>query len=108
MATRVLPEARDDLTEAVRYYRDIKPPMLGKRLATRLMTSFKGAVGLVATMPLSRPEHPDIAGARYIMLQGFPHMIFYTAFDTDVIVIAVEYATRDYVDRINNRTQGAQ
>ena len=100
MATRVLPEARDDLREAVRYYRNVKPPVLGKQLATRVMTSFKEAVGLVAAMPLSRPEHPDIPGARYVMFQGFPYMVFYTVVDGDVVVVAVEYATRDYVDRI--------
>jgi hypothetical protein len=36
MPTRVLPEARDDLREAIKYYRNIKPAVLGKRLATRV------------------------------------------------------------------------
>ena len=107
MATRVLPEARDDLRDAIRYYRNVKPPVLGKQLATRVMAAFKEAVGLIAAMPLSRPEHPDIPGARYVMFHGFPYMLFYTVVDGDVVVIAVEYATRDYVDRITRRTEGA-
>lgn len=82
--------------------------MLGKQLAARVMTSFKEAVGLVAAMPLSRPEHPDIPGARYVMFRGFPYMLFYMVVDKDVVVVAVEYATRDYVDRITRRTQGGQ
>lgn len=108
MATRVLPEARDDLREAVRYYRNVKPPVLGKQLAARVMAAFKEAVGLVATMPLSRPEHPEIPDARYVLFQGFPYILFYTVVDKDVVVVAVEYATRDYVDRITKRTQGAR
>lgn len=97
MATRVLPEAHDDLREAIRYYRNVKPPVLGKQLAARVMAAFKEAAGLVAAMPLSRPEHPDIPGARYVLFQGFPYMLFYTVIDGDVVVVAVEYATRDYV-----------
>ncbi len=104
MATRVLPDARDDLREAVRYYRNIKPPVLGKQLATRMMA----AVVRAASMSLGRPEHPDIPGARYVMFEGFPYMLFYTVLERDVVVVAVEYATRDYVDRIAQRTQGGR
>ena len=32
---------------------------------------------------------------------------FYTVKDGDAVVVAVEYATRDYVDRITKRTAGA-
>jgi hypothetical protein len=35
-------------------------------------------------------------------------MVFYTVVDGDVVVVAVEYATRDYVDRITRRTEGAR
>ncbi|MBS2014614.1 MAG: type II toxin-antitoxin system RelE/ParE family toxin [Deltaproteobacteria bacterium] len=108
MATRVLPEARDDLREAVRYYRNIKPPVLGKQLATRMMAAFKKSVAQAASMPLGRPEHPDIPGARYVMFEGFPYMLFYTVLERDLVVVAVEYATRGYVDRIARRTQGAR
>lgn len=82
--------------------------MLGKQLATRVMAAFKEAIGLVAAMPLSRPEHPEIPDARYVLFQGFPYMLFFTVVDGDVVVVAVEYATRDYVDRIARRTQGAR
>jgi len=108
MTSRILPEARDDLREAVRYYREIKPPALGKHLATRMTTAFKDAVGRAASMSLGRPEHPEIPGARYVMLEGFPYMLFYTVIDQDIVVVAVEYATRDYVDRIARRTQGTR
>lgn len=107
MATRVLPDARDDLREAVRYYRNIKQPVLGKQLATRMMAAFKECVR-AASMSLGRPEHPDIPGARYVMFEGFPYMLFYTVFERDVVVVAVEYATRDYIERIARRTQGAR
>lgn len=104
MAARVLPEARDDLRRALRYYRDVKPPALGKQLAARVMKAFREAVDLIVAMPLSRPEHPAIPRARYVMLGTFPYLVFYTVVDRDdVVVVAVEYATRDYVDRIRTR-----
>jgi len=72
------------------------------------MAAFKDALDLVASMPLARPEHPDIPGARYVILDGFPYMAFYAVKDRDVVIVAVEYATRDYVDRIAKRTEGAR
>jgi plasmid stabilization system protein ParE len=107
MATKVLPEARDDLRSTIRYYRNVRPPVLGRQLAARVMAAFKDAVTLAAEMPLARPEHPDIPGARYVMLPGFPYMAFYAVKDGDVVVVAIEYATRDYVARIAKRTEGA-
>jgi len=59
MAIRLLPEARDDLRDAIRYYRDIAPPALGRRLAARMFEAFKNALRAVEAMPLSRPEHAD-------------------------------------------------
>jgi hypothetical protein len=41
------------------------------------------------------------------MFSGFPYLAFYTVKDGDVVVVAIEYATRDYVARITKRTQGA-
>lgn len=108
MTTRFLPEARDDLRRAIRYYREVKPPALGKQLAERVMSAFTEAIGLVASMPLSRPEHPGIPGARYVPFQGFPYIAFYAVVGEDVVVVAVEYATRDYVDRVTRRSQGAR
>ena len=108
MAPRILPEARDDLRGAIRYYRNVKPPVLGRQLAARVMAAFKEAIRLIASMPLSRPEHSDIPGARYVMFQAFPYMMFYTVIDGGVVVVAVEYATRDHVDRIAGRTRGAR
>ena len=69
MATRILPEARDDLRNAIRYYRNIKPPTLGKQLAARVMAAFKKVVSFVERVPLGRPEHPDISGARYVLFE---------------------------------------
>jgi plasmid stabilization system protein ParE len=108
MAARVLPEAGDDLREAVRYYRNVRPPALGKQLAARVLGAFKEAAALADSMPLSRPEHPDVPGARYVILQGFPYMLFYTVLDGDVVIVAVEYATRDYVERLARRAGRAR
>jgi plasmid stabilization system protein ParE len=108
MATRVLPEAREDLRDAVRYYRNVKPPALGKQLAARVMVAFREAVETAAEMALARPEHPDIPGARWVLFKSFPYLVFYTVKDGDVVVVAVEYATRDYVARISQRTEGAK
>jgi hypothetical protein len=100
MRIRGLPEARDDLREAVAYYRHIKPPAIGKLLAERVLAAFKQAVGSVQTMPLSRPEHPDVRQLpvpRVLHDQGSGHRGG-----------RVEYATRDYADRIAKRTAGVK
>lgn len=52
--------------------------------------------------------HPHILGARWVLLEGFPYMTFYAVKDGDVVVVAVEYASRDYVDRIADRVRGAR
>ncbi len=108
MAVRVLPEARDDLREAIRHYRAVSPPALGKALAARVLDSFKRAVESVADMPLSRPEHPDIPGARWVLLERFPYMAFYTVQQRDVVVVALEYASRDYVTRVAGRVRRSE
>src|SRR5580698_7208127 len=103
MSVRVLPEARGDLREAIRHYRAVKPPAIGKQLAARVLDSFKQAIASVEAMPLSRPEHSEIAGARWVQLERFPYVAFYTVKDGDVVVVAMEYATRDFVDRVEKR-----
>ena len=105
MAVRLLPEARDDLREAIRYYRAIPPPATGRQLAARVLASFKDAMRDVELMPLSRPEHPDIPGARYVIFCDFPYLAFYTVKSGDVFVVSVEYATRDYVERVAGRVE---
>jgi len=77
MTTRVLPEARDDLRNAIRYYRSVNPPVLGKELAVRVMGAFREALEIVTAMPLGRPEHPDIPGARYVIFNGFPYLALF-------------------------------
>jgi plasmid stabilization system protein ParE len=103
MSVRVLPKARSDLREAIRHYRAIRPPAIGKQLAGRVLEAFKHAMASVEAMPLSRPEHPDIVGARWVQLERFPYVAFYTVKDGGVVVVAVEYATRDYVERVEER-----
>lgn len=107
MAIRVLPEARDDLREAVRYYRNVSPPALGKELAGRVLAAFRHAITSVEAMPLSRPEHPDIPGARYVIFRRFPYLAFYTVKGGDIVVVSIEYATRDYIERVAKRTTAA-
>jgi plasmid stabilization system protein ParE len=108
MASRVLPEARADLREAIRHYRAVKPPALGKQLAARVLDAFKQAVRSIEEMPLAQPEHPDIPGARWALFRDFPYIAFYTVKGSDVVVVAVEYATRDYVDRVTNRVRSGR
>jgi plasmid stabilization system protein ParE len=105
MAVRVLPEARDDLRDAIRHYRAVHPPAVGKQLAARVLDAFKNAIASVESMPLSRPEHPDIPGARWVLLERFPYMAFYTTREGEVVVVALEYASRDYIDRVASRLQ---
>ncbi|MBX3233292.1 MAG: hypothetical protein KIT84_33390 [Labilithrix sp.] len=73
-----------------------------------MMTAFKDATSLITEMPLVRPEHPDISGARYVLLQRFPYMVFYTVVEKDIVIVAVEYATRNYVERVTRRTEKAR
>jgi plasmid stabilization system protein ParE len=105
MTVRVIPEARVDLREAIRHYRAVKPPAVGKQLAVRVLDAFKHAVRSVETMPLSQPEHPDIRGARWVLFDNFPYIAFYTVKDDNVIVVAVEYASRDYIERVTSRVR---
>jgi|SRR5882672_1433437 len=103
MAVRVVREARTDLRDVLRHYRAVKPPAVGKQLATRVLEAFKQAVVSVEWMPLSRPEHPDIPGARWVLLARFPYMAFYTVKEAEVVIVALEYASRDYIDRVVDR-----
>jgi plasmid stabilization system protein ParE len=103
MAIRVLPEARGDLRDAIRHYRAVKPPAVGKQLATRVLDAFKRAVASVASMPFSRPEHPDIPSARWVLLERFPYMVFYTLREGEMVIVAVEYTSRDYIERVLDR-----
>jgi hypothetical protein len=41
-----------------------------------------------------------------VLFDGFPYLAFYTVKGEDIFVVAVEYATRDYVERVTKRTQG--
>ncbi|NOU29826.1 MAG: type II toxin-antitoxin system RelE/ParE family toxin [Polyangiaceae bacterium] len=103
MAVRLLPEARDDLREAVKYYRKVSPPVLGKQLAQRVLAAFRECLEGVASAPNSRPLHPDIPGVRFVGLRGFPYIAFYAVHSEDVVVVAVEYATSDYESRVAAR-----
>jgi plasmid stabilization system protein ParE len=84
------------------------PPAIGKDLARRVMTAFRNATKLIEAMPLGRPEHPDMPGARYAMFDSFPYLAFYTVKDDDIVVVAIEYATRDYLGRIASRLHGTE
>jgi plasmid stabilization system protein ParE len=66
MAIRVLPEARDDLRDAASYYRALPPPKVGRELAARIVQDFRHALVAVEDMPLSRQEHPEIPGVRWV------------------------------------------
>ena len=72
-------------------------------IAARVLAAFKHAVEAAASRPLARPEHPDIPGARHVMFDGFPYLAFYAVNGDGVVVVAVEYATREYVGRVASR-----
>jgi hypothetical protein len=38
----------------------------------------------------------------------FPYLVFYTVQGATVVVVAVEYATRSYIDRIAKRISAAK
>jgi plasmid stabilization system protein ParE len=76
MAIRVLPEARDDLRDAASYYRALSPPKVGRELAARILQDFRHALAAVADMPLSRQEHPEIPGVRWVHFGTFPYFAF--------------------------------
>ena len=103
----VRPEARADLRDAARYYRNVAPPALGKKLAARLMTSFRDCIHTIEALAHTRPEHPDIPGARFVAFPGFPYLVFYTVNDDgNIYVVAIEYATSDYVEQVPTRVEG--
>ena len=103
MAVHVLPEAREDLGEAVRYYRGIRPAAIGRLLAARVLAAFRDAARSIAEAPFARPEHPDIPGGRFVQMDPFPYLVFYALEATHVVIVAVEHARRDYVVRITKR-----
>ena len=100
MAARVLRGARDDLRDAARYYRAIPPPRVGRQLAARIVSEFNASLPTVVAMPLSRPEHPDVPGVRYVLFARFPYMAFYVIDGNDIVVIAVEHTASDYASRV--------
>ena len=51
----------------------------------------------------SRPEHPDIPGARWVLLARFPYVAFYTVKEAEGVIVALEHASRDYIDRVVDR-----
>jgi len=103
VAVHVVPEAREDLREAVRHYRSIRPPAVGRLLAVRALAAFREAARSIAETPLGRPEHPDIPGGRFVQMDPFPYLVFYTVEKAQVVIVAVEHARRDYVERITKR-----
>ena len=106
MAVWILPEARDDLREAARYYRTIPPPALGRQLAAGLLAAFRDAVSKGESFGLSRAEHPDIPLARFVVFARFPYLAFYTVKERDLFVVSVEHASSDYVERGARRMAG--
>jgi plasmid stabilization system protein ParE len=103
MAARVLREARDDLRDVIRFYRAIPPPSTGRRLAARIVNEFNASLPDVVAMPLSRPEHPDIPGVRYVLFATLPYLMLYVIDGPDVVVIAVEHGASDYTNRVLRR-----
>ena len=107
MAIRVLPEALDDLRDAASYYRALPPPKVGRELAARIFQDFRYALAAVADVPLSRQEHPEIPGVRWVHFGTFPYFAFYLVDGTDIVVVAVEHDASDYAARVQRRAAAA-
>ena len=108
MAARVLRRARDDLRDAAKYRRAIPPPRVGRYLAARVVSVFNASLPTVVAMPLSRPEHPEMPGVRYVLFARFPYMAFYVVDGDDIVVIAVEHTASDYASRVLRRVGSAR
>jgi plasmid stabilization system protein ParE len=98
-SVQVRPEARADILEAARWYRD-----LSRALADRFLKAVGDAVEQSAAQPTAHPIVDLETGARRIRLHGFPYRVFYLVEGERVIVFAVAHDRRDrrvWHDRID-------
>jgi plasmid stabilization system protein ParE len=87
MNISLLPDAQDELDEAVRWY-EAQVPGLGERFLTEAVHAF----GLIRRFPLA--WHPLSANTRRCRLKRFPYAVIYAAEGKDIIVIALAHLHR--------------
>ena len=81
-------EARADMAEAIRWFRDISP-----HLAER----FEGELETVLQSVVDHPEHRPIVykSFRRALLRRFPYSVYYRVKHSVILVLAVIHQSRD-------------
>ena len=88
MNVRLLPEAEEDLAEAVRWYRRAR-----RELGSEFLRAAEARLEELRRMPLA---FPIVEGTvRKSTMRRFPYSFFYSVRANDVIVIACLHVSRD-------------
>lgn len=86
---RLLPEATDDLSAAVEWYKKTKTIGLGERF----VVAVRDAIRRVATHPtMHGTVYQDVRKSRVI---GFPYIVLYREDQGELVVISVFHTSRD-------------
>lgn len=84
----VLREAREELEEALAWYRERNP-----RAAAGLLAELRTAVTRIRTMPWTWPE--DAAGTRRVLLHRFPYKLVYRVTEERLVIVALAHQKRE-------------
>ena len=84
----VRPEASDELSEAVSWYRR-KSPALAASFKAAVMQAFKS----VSKWPAASPEIAD--GVRRALTNQFPYAIFYSEDSEEIVILAIKHQAQD-------------
>jgi len=82
------PEARRDLREAARYYRQ----RAGSVLAQQLLGEFERSAALLLTHP--RLGVVWLHGRRRLLMRRFPYAVIYSIADEQIRILAVAHTSR--------------
>jgi plasmid stabilization system protein ParE len=90
MTRRVIirPEAKEDLREAKRWYRDVSPT-IGRDFVQKVVD----AIALIQERPLA--FQVVYRTFRRVLLHRFPYALFYHAGNDRIVVVAVLHQARD-------------
>ena len=83
----VLREAREELVEAVAWYRERDP-----RAAAAFVAEIRTAIMRIRNMPWTWPE--DVAGTRRVLLHRFPYKVVYRASEDRLVIVAFAHQKR--------------
>jgi len=86
----VLPEAEEELREALAWYEDRRPG-----LGVELLGAIEAAMGLVASMPLRGPTWDMDPRYRRVLLRGFPYLLFDELRADSIELVAVAHLRRE-------------